>query len=147
MEKIKKNERPMVNEKDKNEHEPETQICKEPDCEFGGKPQPIENFGIHASSGKRLRVCKKCMSRRMSEGQQRRHEKKRNERPTSNVQHRTSNKKPVADATSLTIDFSNHPTVLEKIKRIASDELRTPGNQVLYWLKEFSIIVQKEEAS
>ena len=32
------------------------------------------------------------------------------------------------------LDFSKHPEVLEGIKKIADEELRTPENQILYWL-------------
>jgi len=75
----------------------------------------------------------------------------KDEHPTSNAQRRTSNEKIRKDEkiegpekNSLVIDFSKHPDVLDRIKEIAKDELREPGNQVLYWLKEFSLIVEKE---
>lgn len=35
---------------------------------------------------------------------------------------------------SLTIDFSRHNEILERILQLAMDELRTPECQVLYWL-------------
>lgn len=130
--------------------EMETKVCSQADCEHAGQPQPIENFGIHGPSGKKRKMCNACFNQRLRDGHQRRHERKKDERlsePKAATSRRpTSNKKPVADATSLTIDFSNHLKVFESIKQIAEDELRTPGNQVLYWLKEFSIIVQKEDA-
>lgn len=45
---------------------------------------------------------------------------------------------------TLTIDFSEHIHTLESIKEIAKSEIRTPENQVLYWLSTFSIIIKKE---
>jgi hypothetical protein len=37
---------------------------------------------------------------------------------------------------SLIIDFTDHHDLLEKIKQIAADELRTPEMQVLYWIRQ-----------
>lgn len=34
----------------------------------------------------------------------------------------------------LTIDFSRHPEIMDRIVALAMDELRTPECQVLYWL-------------
>lgn len=75
----------------------------------------------------------------------------RDEHRTSNAQHRTSNEKIKKDEkiegpekNTLIVDFSKHPETLERIKEIAADKLRKPENQVLYWLKEFSIILEKE---
>ena len=42
---------------------------------------------------------------------------------------------------TLVINFSDHQDLLEKISRIAGDELRTVPNQILYWLKTKQVAV------
>jgi len=118
------------------EDEAATQVCKDPDCESNGEPQPVDtNFQIHGPSQKPLEICKECMARRFKNGIKKKSVKK----PEPNK------KKKAAPATipsdcSLVIDFSKFPDVLKKIRSVAYDEVRTPEGQVLYWLKEFSLL-------
>jgi len=67
--------------------------------------------------------------------------KKENVKPDSAPASKSENKN------TLVIDFSKHPDTLKRIKKIAVDKLRKPENQVLYWLKEFSLILEKEESN
>jgi hypothetical protein len=52
--------------------------------------------------------------------------------------------KPAPHPNQLIIDFSRHQEVLESISEIAAAEIRTPENQVLYWLVNYSSLVKKE---
>jgi len=153
-------ERPMMNEKDKGEEE--TRVCSQADCEHGGKPQPIENFGIHPPSGKRKKMCNTCFSKKLRAGQQRRHERRKekkkkgkDERPTSNSPEASkhlsasggSNEKIKKDEKievterenehTLTICFESHQEIYKELIELAEAELRTPGNQTLYMLRDF----------
>ena len=53
---------------------PETKICKDPDCEHGGKPQPVNSFQVNHHRRKagladiRLDTCRDCMSRKRAAG-------------------------------------------------------------------------------
>jgi hypothetical protein len=107
----------------KSKGELETRICSQADCEFGGDPQPIDNFRRNLRyPEKRFKKCNSCVSKRMQAGQRRRQERLREERkegkkirrledqggkderlsepeattslrPTSNVEYRVSNEK------------------------------------------------------
>jgi len=141
-----------LDEKDKGEAA-ETRVCSQSNCEHGGKPQPIDEFKIHPRFGTRFKMCNSCLTKRKQIGQQRRHERRKEEKKKMD-EHQGKDeystekikKNEKVEKNFLTIDFSKHTTVLEKIGQIAADELRTPEDQVLYWLKEFSIIANKEDA-
>jgi len=179
-------QRPIMNEKDlvlqnpstvsiedlpgpKTKGELETRVCSQADCEFRGKPQPIENFAIQPRYGTRFKMCKACLTKRKQAGQRRRQERLReekkegkkirlkDERPTSNVEHRTSNEMhrplqgrieipelpPIVEYAApellevrvLETLLDGLPDVFAKIVEIAKEQERTPGAQVRYLLK------------
>jgi len=72
---------------------------------------------------------------------------KAGKRRTLNEKTKKDEKIQGPEKNTLTIDFSKHPETLEQIKKIAVYKLRKPENQVLYWLKEFLLILEKEEAN
>lgn len=117
--------------------EPETKVCKAEGCEFKGEPQPIGNFMIHHFSKKPIDICQTCMIKRRNAGRRRKKKAKDG-----------NGGKPALPARSvrsvsgrvLEIDFTDHPEVLDAIIEIAREELRPPEKQVLYWLKEFSLL-------
>jgi len=141
--------RPMMNEKDKGE--PETRVCKEKDCEFGGEPQPIGSFQIHGPSQKPLGICKVCMGKKLKKGKQEK-QKKRDEHSTSNEKTVTASSK--ADASGplppVPLDPKTYqywppdlletlldglPEILKTIEETAHEQERTPIAQVRYFLK------------
>jgi len=142
-------ERPMVNEKDKNEPEPEpeAQVCKDPECEFGGQAQPIGNFQIHGrskGSGVRIGTCKSCMTRKRLAGTKRKtSNKKPAAAPGDTPQPETET--PPAPRDLKTYQYYPHdmletlldglPEVLKTIKETAHEQERTPVAQVRYLLK------------
>jgi hypothetical protein len=67
--------------------------------------------------------CAGCMAR-MS------HEK----RKTSNHTSKPKKSQPRPDL-SLTVDFSDHASLLTDLRDLASREIRTPGQQIIYLLK------------
>ncbi len=118
------------------------QICKDLECESKGQPQPLDDFGIHAPSGNRLKICTSCFGRRIKEGHARRSkmvEKKPKPIVKKEVKMFSENTSeiiiPKDDEYVLTLDFSGFTEVLEKIQKIAKEQLRTPENQAIYWLK------------
>ena len=53
---------------------------------------------------------------------------------------------PLDDRRYLIIDFVKYPDVLASIRKIADQEEREPERQILYWLKEFSLIRETADA-
>lgn len=127
----------------------EMQICKDEKCESSGVPQPMDAFQIHGPSGKPLEICRKCMGRRKSEGHQKKKQERKNgptkspvdkkeKTPGEQVAHSTGKGEQTEESENkytLTIDFSKHQDVLERLKKVAEDECRKPKMQVLYILK------------
>jgi len=111
-------------------------VCKDPDCALAEQPQPIEAFAPSAKSADgRMKICRACMGIKIRAGKKKEISRslKKKDRPTVGV-------KKARESNLLTIDFSGHLPVLKKIKEIALSEIRTPEAQVLYWLKEFSLL-------
>jgi len=123
-------------------------ICRHKDCPFGGKPQPLDDFDNNnsAKDGKSWN-CKACRRRMQTEHRARKKavkkEQKIKEKPMDDGQGAIPKNKAETGGNILTIDFAGYEQVLNKIADIARDELRTPEMQVLYWLKEFSLIAEK----
>lgn len=127
----------------------ETKICSREGCEYAGQPQPLDDFDrASKSKGGRQAHCKDC--RRRIQRKLREKKKGANKAPpVSKGVAKPATKtagKPEQDVSTppddytLTVDFASHPEVLKKIEDIARDKIRTPATQVLYWLKEFSLI-------
>lgn len=115
-----KNQEPDQTEADAsttNIGELEQKTCKDKTCRHGGKPQPIGNFTRHATSGKWFKNCRECVTRRRLKGSQK----------------KTVKARP-ADPATLTINFTDHPEILDKIRQAAKALMREPEVQVLYWL-------------
>lgn len=96
---------------------PGTESCKQ--C---GEVKPVEEL-------KRARYgwCFECTTKDMRQAKLRKTQKK-----TSIGNSDTNLGKD--DDHLLTIDFKRHGEVLQRILKLADDQLRSPENQVLYWL-------------
>ena len=93
-----------------------------------------ENFGRHyKTKDGYFNICRDCKSINHKEVWRRRNEKMKEalekdlKKPTKPSESK--------DGNVLTINFSENIDVLAKIRGIAHEELRTPENQILYWLK------------
>ncbi len=138
-----------------------TKICSHKDCEHGGRHQNLlDDFDkFSKSKDGRTGFCKSCrrrMQRVLWRGKQ---AKNAGEKVIKEVKLSSANTSEIiipadpapsedfaaaSDEYLLTLDFSGFQGVLEKIKTMAEDELRTPENQVLYWLKGFSRFNENE---
>lgn len=116
-----------------------TKICSRPSCEHGGTPQALDNFH-RATKGKygRQSECKDCRrilaqkafkNKRQGVKKEVKREEKISSVNTANVII------PKDGQHLLTLDFSGFPTILEKIKTTAGEELRTVEMQALYILR------------
>ena len=102
-------------------------ICKEKNCEFKGKPQPLSSFRVHAQSQKPIKICNSCMNKKISEGH-----KERKSRTEPLEKERKSRTEPL----ELTICFNQYPKIYEDVIALSNQKLRTPENQVLFILKK-----------
>lgn len=98
-----------------------TNIVTEKECSRCGKTKPIDDFGKHKKSidGHR-RICNAC--RGVEEPQA---EDPRMDEPLPNRSH------------IMVLDFSDYPDILESIKGVAKNNIRTPEQQAIYMLKRF----------
>lgn len=145
-----------------------TRVCSDPRCEHLGRAQPIENFARskQASDGI-MKVCRSCWARRIAEGRERKNRGEAVDAPAAEA--RATGGSPVqVDATmegaavdkfegrripeaaarprydrhpSLLIDFTGYEDLLEKIRGVAADEMRSPEMQVLYWIRQHNLAV------
>lgn len=59
-------------------------------------------------------------------------------RPRGRPRHRVEpDGPPPAQETALTIDFRKYPGLLNEIKKLADDEIRSPDQQVIYVVKSY----------
>jgi len=115
-----------------------TKACT--DCGDRRGPLPLDKFPKHAKTkdGKG-KICHDCLSERARA----RHERKRRIGKGSAAPkggERGGDPSPAKEIqgspAQLSIDFKDYPDLLESIKAFASHELRTPENQILYWLRD-----------
>jgi len=80
----------------KSKGELETRVCSQADCEFGGEPQPIDNFRRNPRyPEKRFKKCNSCVSKLMQAGQRRRQERLREEKKEGKKVGRLEGRTPV----------------------------------------------------
>jgi hypothetical protein len=127
-----------------------TKACT--DCGDRRGSLPLDKFPKHAKTKDgRGKICHDCLSKRARA----RHERKRRIEKGPAAQAEQSNgrkakggerggepspaKEIPGSPAPLSIDFKDYPDLLESIKAFASHELRTPENQVLYWLRDMVV--------
>lgn len=143
---IRKEEKIMDKEKMK--------VCKHKDCPFNGEPQPLDDFdNSNNSKDGKSSNCKECRRRMQTKCRKSRKIKKGGRKQPAIKTEKVHPLEPRLDPPDipeyktegcLIIDFSKHEHILSHIERIAGHELRSPEMQVLYWLKEFSLLSKKE---
>lgn len=104
-------------------------------CKTCGVEKPIEAFGRYAADQtRRLRVCKVCISEKMSAAARKRQAKNRKPLPLPPADKIYIGDPPHGDKV-LRLAFDGHEDLLEQLQAAAAAEIRTPEQQVLYWIK------------
>ena len=127
-----------------------TKVCSDSECPHGLDPQPVENFRKnHKSPDGRLNTCNACMGRKLRNGHRKKKTKQQAEADLAKLpdpgQGFKSRKEIIRDQgpaakpinyQAFEVDFSQCPELLERLKGLAQEELRTLENQIIYMLMQ-----------
>ncbi len=108
---------------------PRIERVKEKVCASCKELKSAKKFS-KAKNGRLYKICKKCLGERIQKG--RKNAEQARKPKTEQQMPKTEQQMPIDN---LKIDFTKHPDVLSRVRKAAEDELRSPENQILWWLK------------
>jgi len=114
-------------------------------CKVCGEERSVKKFQVSALKRKRgdadiwIDTCKRCQGEKIAESLKLKAERKEAQSKEAQSKEAQSNQQsPIANRQSkswIIVDLEAYPELHQAICDIAKDELRTPENQALYWLR------------
>jgi len=102
-------------------------------CEMCGKRPRLKTVPYCGSCLAKRGAAKRAQERAMQGAPQ---QENKVGRPRGRPRHRAeSGGPPPAQETALTVDFGKYPGLLNEVKKLADDEIRSPDQQVIYIVK------------